>query len=152
MDLTTLLAERADDVLDDAVAAMQRAHLRHYERLGEEAVRARLQALYDATHASVRTRNLDPVRSLADRIARERHPGGFELGEVQTAFNVLEESLWHRITAELAPEQLAEALGLVATALGAGKDQLARTYVALATDTHVPALDLSALFGGKAIA
>lgn len=148
MDLLTLLDARADDIVGDAIAAMQRAHLRHYERAGADAVRARLRALYEATRAAVRTRHLEPVLDHAEAVARERFEGGFDLGEVQTAFNVLEEALWHRVTGELEPAQLGEALGLVATAIGAGKDRLARTYVSLATRTQAPALDVAALFRG----
>jgi hypothetical protein len=67
---------------------------------------------------------------------------------VQTGFNLLEEALWHRVVSEVPAERLGEALGLVSTALGAGKDRLARTYVALATSTQSPALDVAALFRG----
>lgn len=148
MDLNRLLDERATEVVADAVAAMQRAHLRNYEKAGADVVRARLRALYDAVRESVRTRRLDAVLAHAEAVARERHGGGFDLGEVQTAFNVLEEALWHRVTSELEPAQLGEALGLVATAIGAGKDRLARAYVSLATSTRAPALDVAALFRG----
>jgi hypothetical protein len=67
---------------------------------------------------------------------------------VQTAFNVLEEAMWRKIVAVTPPEHLAEAIGLLTTVLGAGKDALARTYVALATNQHVASLDLGALFQG----
>jgi hypothetical protein len=67
---------------------------------------------------------------------------------VQSAFNSLEEVVWARMLAELPPAELAEALGLVSTVLGAGKDALARRYVSLAARTHAPSLDLSALFTG----
>jgi hypothetical protein len=46
------------------------------------------------------------------------------------------------------PDAYAEALGLVTTALGAGKDALARAYVSLASETHAPSLDLTPLFDG----
>jgi hypothetical protein len=148
MELIRLLDERAADIVGDSIAAMRRAHLLHYEHSGPEAIRSRLQALYDALRESVRTRRLAPIEAHAESVARERHRGGFELGEVQTAFNVLEEALWHRVVAEIEPALLAEALGLVSTALGAGKDRLARTYVSLATSTQAPALDMAALFRG----
>ena len=38
--------------------------------------------------------------------------------------------------------------GLVSTALGIGKDGLARGFVARATKTKAPSLDLRALFSG----
>ena len=148
MELIRLLDEREVAVLADAVEAMKRAHLRHYEEAGAEAVHSRLRALYEAMRESVRTRRLAPIESHAGAVARDRHRMGYGIGEVQTAFNVLEEAVWHRIVAEVAPAQLAEALALVATALGAGKDELARTWVSLATRTQAPALDLAALFRG----
>ena len=46
-------------------------------------------------------------------------------------------------------QELARALGLVSTVLGAAKDSLARAYVSLASQTKAPSLDLSALFKGE---
>jgi hypothetical protein len=67
---------------------------------------------------------------------------------VQTAFNVLEEVLWLRILKQFPPAEQGEALGLVGTVLGAGKDALARKYVSMATRTRTPSLNLQALFSG----
>jgi hypothetical protein len=57
---------------------------------------------------------------------------------------------WRRLQSLAAtqPDELADAIGVVATVLGAGKDSLARTYVSLAAERHVPSLDLTALFRG----
>lgn len=148
MELIRLLDERELVVLAEAIEAMKRAHLRHYEEAGTEAIHSRLRALYEAMRESVRTRHLGPIETHAETVARDRHRMGFGIGEVQTAFNVLEEATWHRIVAEVEPAGLAEALALVATALGAGKDRLAQTWVALATSTQAPALDVAALFRG----
>ncbi len=148
MELIELLEQNAATIVTDSLAAMRRAHLQHYEAAGASAMRARLQALFDVTLTSLKTRHLAPIETYAQAIAHERHLAGFDLGELQIAFNVLEEALWHRIERELAPTQLAEALGLVSTVLGTGKDMLARTYVALATRTQAPAIDLHALFRG----
>jgi hypothetical protein len=68
---------------------------------------------------------------------------------VQTAYNVLEEAIWLRILKDLQPAQYAEALGLVSTVLGAGKDALARTYVSLASKAKAPSLNLQSLFAGS---
>ena len=68
------------------------------------------------------------------------------MDEVQTAFNVLEEAIWKRIETEIPHDDLARSLALVSTVLGSGKDRLARSYVALATQSQVPALDVQALF------
>ena len=83
-----------------------------------------------------------------ERIARQRYLSGFELFEVQTAFNVLEEVIWKRILSDMEPKDIVEAIGYISTILGAGKDTLARTYVSLAARGKAPAVDLKALFAG----
>jgi hypothetical protein len=84
----------------------------------------------------------------AEKVARERFEDGYDVSEVQAAFNVLEQAMWRRVVDATAPAELAEAVGLLSTVLGFGKDTLARTYVSLASRRHVPSLDLSALFAG----
>ena len=146
MELIELLDRERTGIVSDALAAMQTSGLRHYEASGVEASRARLQALYVVTYTCIAGRTLMPIEQHAEMIASERFASGFGLGEVQTAFNVLEEAVWRRIESEIPPEKLAQALGLISTVLGAGKDHLARRYVALATNSQAPALDVQALF------
>ncbi len=115
---------------------------------GVEEVRRRLEALFDIVHDCLRSRRLDRVVRYSEQIAHERFNAGFGIGEVQTAFNVLEESMWHHVVAGVPTAELAESLGLLTTVLGVGKDALARTYVSLASHEHVSSLDLRALFEG----
>jgi hypothetical protein len=84
----------------------------------------------------------------ADVVARERFEAGYDLSEVLTAFNVLEEAIWTRVLAELPPSEYAEALGLISTVLGTGKDALACRYVTLASKVKATSLDLQSLFTG----
>jgi hypothetical protein len=148
MNLDQLLHDQANDILSDAEAAITRARLAHYEKSGIEHTHQRLKALYTLTARAVKEKNLGPMVAHADTIGRERFEAGFDLSEVQTAFNVLEEAIWVRILKNLAPGELAEALGLISTVLGAGKDTLARTYVSLASKTKAPSLNLHSLFAG----
>lgn len=143
-----LLERRRVEIVSDAEAALARAHSRHYETAGVEAVHERLELLYDHLLQALEHRDLAPTIAYAEQVAEERFTAGFDLAEVQTAFNALEEATWARVFAELEPSEFAEALGLVSTILGAAKDALARRYVSLATDTHTPSLDLQALFAG----
>jgi hypothetical protein len=152
MTLIELLDQQAASILGEAQDVVQRSHLEHYEAAGLEATRARLQLLYDLTVQCVKDRNLAPLQEHAEAIARERFNAGFDLAEVQTAYNVLEEVIWKRIFWNLPPEQLAEGLGLVGTALGAGKDRLAQAYVSLASKSRAPSLNLQALFKGRSTA
>jgi NADPH:quinone reductase-like Zn-dependent oxidoreductase len=131
-----------------AEAALARTHGRHYDAAGATSARERLEALYDRLIEAVETRDLGGVVAYARLVARERYDAGYDLSEVQAAFNTLEEATWSRALAELKPEEVAGTLGLVTTILGAAKDALAREYVSLATSRHAPSLDLSRLFAG----
>jgi hypothetical protein len=140
---TFLLAER------QTVVAAALASLRgRYATADRHEVEYRLEAFYDLIAESVERRELTRLLTYTGRVARERFSAGYDLSEVQTAFNVLEEALWRRIFAALPAAEIAETVGLVATAFGAAKDTLGREWVSLATERHVPSLDVSALFAG----
>ena len=97
---------------------------------------------------AIGNRDLAGVSAYAVNVAEERFKAGFDISEVQAAFNALEEAMWRQIVESAAPEELAEATGLLNTVLGFGKDVLARTYVSLASRRHVRSLDLTAMFAG----
>ncbi|MGE5690403.1 MAG: hypothetical protein ACM33B_07580 [Pseudomonadota bacterium] len=143
------LARERGTIVDAAEAALARVTTRHYGAEGREEVRRRLELLFDRVATAVADRDLEPVVDYARAVAEDRFAAGYDLSEVQTAFNVLEEATWLRVFAELPPDAYAEALGLVSTVLGAAKDALAQRYVSLASDAHAPALDLRALFAGR---
>jgi len=148
MTLDLILRDAEPYILDEASAALQRSPGTHYGTAGEQPTRQRLNDLFDLVVAAVRDRDLTAVVAYSERVATERFSSGFDILEVQTAFNALEEAMWRRVVAAEPPLELAEAIGLLSTVLGAGKDALARTYVSLASRQHVPSLDLSALFRG----
>lgn len=148
MNLNQLLQEQANDIIAESQAAIARARLAHYEKSGSEHTHQRLKALYTLTTKAVKEKNLGPMIAHAEIIARERFEAGFDLSEVQTAFNVLEEAIWIHILKNLPPSDLGEALGLISTVLGAGKDKLARAYVSLASKSKAPSLNMQSLFAG----
>jgi hypothetical protein len=148
MDLVKLLHDSSDEILTAAGSAVERSHLKNYEQAGKDQTHARLKALFVLTSRAVKERNLGPMIAYAETIAQERFAAGFDLSEVQTAFNVLEEAIWTRVMKTLPPSDYGEALGLVSTVLGAGKDALARTYVTLASKSRTRTLNLQTLFSG----
>ncbi len=149
MNLTMLLDTAREAVLGEARAALDGARLQHYSASEPEANAERLRVLYEVLEASARGRSVLPMVKHSERVARERHDGGFDLAEVLTAFNVLEEALWRQITKLVPPREYPDAFGLVSTILGAGKQALALQYVALARQSGTPALDVDALFAGS---
>jgi len=148
MKLVEVLDAAQGEVLQEAAEALERSHLRHYELAGVEGSSQRLTDLYALALDCLSTRTLGPMSDYAALVAKERFVAGFDIAEVQTAFNVLEEAIWKVVVPKIPADELAEATGLIGTVLGAGKDALARTWVSLATSRHVPSLDLSALFEG----
>jgi hypothetical protein len=151
MNLYQLLQNRTSEIIEEAIDAMLRARAKHYEEAGREHIHQRLKALYVLTMRGVKERNLGPMVAHVETIARERFAAGYDLWEVQTAFNLLEEAIWKRILKELPAQEYAEALGLVSTVLGVGKDTLARRYVSLATKAKAPSLNMQSLFSGTEI-
>jgi hypothetical protein len=148
MKLSEMLEKSAAKILDEGMETVGRSGMTHYAELGPERTRSLLVRLYDVILQSIKTRNVTRIKKYAKGLARERFSSGYDLYEVQTAFNVLEEGIWKRIMKELPARESARALGLVSTVLGAGKDALAQQYVALACEHHSATLSLEALFRG----
>jgi hypothetical protein len=147
MVLTDFLSANFDDILNTACKSLSRAHLKHYDCSEESENHKRLQKLLELTIDCINTKKLLPIVVYMDEAAKERYHAGFDFSEVHAAINVLEETLWTRVNAELKKDTLVEALGLISTVLGAAKESLASTYISLSSKTKVKSLDLNALFG-----
>lgn len=147
MDLKELLKTQSGEILKGAVQSLNCAHLKSYDKSSESENKKRLLNLLTLTEKCVDEKKLLPMKEYAAKIAKERFDAGFDLHEVHTAFNALEEEIWNRVTKNIDPENLGEALGLVSTVLGAGKEELALTYVSLASKTKTQTLNLAELFG-----
>jgi hypothetical protein len=102
VDTTQFLTHEREAILDEAEAALARMHYRHYESAGASEVGER-EALYDRLLDALRTRDLGPIVAHAEQVAEERFNAGYDLSEVQAAFNTLEEATWSRVFAELQP-------------------------------------------------
>lgn len=149
MNLMELLDKEGEQIVNEATTALSRSDLAHYKEAGDAVGHDRLAELFRLTLAGIRDRNLVPVMDYMAQVADDRFHAGYAIREVQIAINVLEEAIWNHIVRDVPPGELAEALGLVSTVLGAAKDSLARAYVSLAARTKAPSLDLSALFEGQ---
>jgi hypothetical protein len=148
MTLNQLLQVEQEQIISEAAEALLRARLTHYNASSVQKNLDRLDRLYRLTAESVSQRQLVPISNFARQVARERFSEGFDLQEVQAAFNVLEETIWRHITTGLAPSDYPEAFGLISTVLGAGKEALAVEYVLLAAQQRVLTLNLAELFKG----
>lgn len=148
MDCAAVLRKSRSSIVDESYTVVERSHTHHYETAGEVITRDRLEALFDLVVTAIGNRDLSGVSTYAETVATARFGQGFDISEVQAAFNALEAAMWRQIVASVGPDELAEATGLLSTVLGFGKDVLARTYVSLASQRHVRSLDLTAMFAG----
>jgi hypothetical protein len=131
MNLIELLESRAVEIINGAAAAMQRTSMKHYDAETPEQLRKKLTMLYHLTERGVKEKNVFPMISYVEKMAEERYASGFDLQEVQTAINVLEEYMWQQVIDDLPAGAQADALRIISSILGGAKDALARKYVAL---------------------
>jgi hypothetical protein len=132
MNLSKFLSSKRGTILSEATTSMSRAHFKHYDDSGVESIWDRLEKLYDLMVDAVKEENIVPVVNYSEKMAKDRFAAGYDLQEVQTAINMLEEVIWKQIIKNIPLEKQAEAIRLTATILGNSKDVLARTYVDLA--------------------
>ena len=147
MDLKELLRTQSEEILEGALQSLNCAHLKSYSKSSPKKNKKRLLNLLTLTEKCVVEKRLLPMKEYSAQIAKERFDAGFDLHEVHTAFNALEEEIWNRVVKHVPAENLGQALGLISTVLGAGKEELALTYVTLASKTRTQTLNLTELFG-----
>ncbi len=134
----SLLRERTDPLVAEALELMTEARMEHYEAAGRDAVRRRLAALLEVALTCLEAGEADRIIAYMTQVGQERFSAGYDLLEVQTSANVMEETLWRRIPSLVSPADVPRALGLVSSLFSAGKDALARTYVSLAAGATDP--------------
>jgi urease accessory protein UreF len=148
MNLEELLNNNQTEIINAAFYSLERSHLKHYDSSAADENWKRLATLFDLTSKCIKIQNLIDMIEYSEKIANERYKSGFDLIEVYTAYNVLEEEIWKATIKETEKVELAESLGLVSTVLGKGKETLAATYVSLSSKSKIRTLDLSQLFKG----
>jgi hypothetical protein len=90
MDTNDFLRQQKSEVVDAAEGALDRLAVGHYQSAGEGEVRRRLEVLFDHLVDSLVHRDLAPLVAYAESVAEERFHAGYDLSEVQAAFNALE--------------------------------------------------------------
>jgi hypothetical protein len=148
MKLQEILVSNQTDIINEAFTSLQRSHLKHYDTSRADENWQRLAKLFDLTLSGVKTKSLVDMVNYSEKVAKERFESGFDLHEVHSAYNVLEETIWKTIIKEIDSSELAESLGLISTVLGTGKESLALAYVSLASKQKVKSLNLTQLFKG----
>jgi hypothetical protein len=148
MKLQEILVNNQTDIINEAFYSLERSHLKHYDSSRADENWQRLAKLFDLTMNGIITKSLVEMVNYSEKVAKERFESGFDLHEVHTAYNVLEEALWKGIIKEIDSSEMAESLGLISTVLGTGKESLALAYVSLASKQKAKSLNLTQLFKG----
>jgi hypothetical protein len=149
MSLLKFLQSDKIEIINEALSDLERSRLKHYAESNKETNEERLRNLYDILIKCVESKNLVEICDYCEELAEKRFNSGFDLYEVQSTINVLEEIIWKKIIKYLPTSEYERALGMITTILGAGKDSLACKYVSLASLCKKPTLDLSELFRSK---
>ena len=132
MDASAVLASAEDRVIDEAVAALAHGDQAYQSPLPDQR-RREVRQLFRLVLRCVRAGRAKPIIRPSEQIAAHSYAAGIDLAAVQGPFIILTEVLWRQLADALAGEQLIQALGLLTAITGAGKDAMARAYVALAT-------------------
>ena len=138
MTLLEMLNNKPDLILLDSTEWLVRANLQHYKQLSPESIRLKLFRLFRALVKTVEVNSCSEVIKYMKNISEERFDSGYELYEVQTALNILEESLWKNIAKYVDEEKQVESLKLITCILGSAKEELAADY-SLYCKEQVPA-------------
>ncbi len=133
MDVSAVLADAEERVVDEAVAALAEGDQPDQRPHDPGGRRRNVRQLFRLVLRCMREGSAKSIITPCERIAAHCFAAGTDLAEVQGEFNVLAEALWRHADGSLAGEQRVQALGLVNSIVGAGKDALARTYVTLAS-------------------
>jgi methylmalonyl-CoA decarboxylase len=150
VDASSVLASAEDRVIDEAVAALTQSDQARCPPVADGR-RREVRQLFRLVLRCVRAGRAKPIIRPSEQIAAHSYAAGIDLAEVQGPFIVLAEMLWRLLAGALSGEELIQALGLLTAITGAGKDAMARTYVALATrdsDDEQPADESAAADAG----
>jgi len=132
VDASAVLASVEDRVIDEAVAALAQDDQACQPSL-PDGRRREVRQLFRLVLRCVHAGRAKPIIRPSEQIAAHCYAAGTDLAKVQESFTVLAEVIWRQLAGTLAGEQLVQALGLLTAITAAGKDAMARTYVALAT-------------------
>ncbi|MFO7445714.1 MAG: hypothetical protein R6W90_05070 [Ignavibacteriaceae bacterium] len=143
--LSEILEKNKEEIITDSVNLLCCIRLKHYNSSSNVENRQRFETLFKLTIKCIQTKSILPIIEYSEGVAKQRFEDGFDFHEVHTAFNILEETIWKKVAENISSAGLSEALALISTILGSGKEALASTYISLAGKNPKRSFDLSAL-------
>ncbi len=129
MTLLELLNQKPELILLDATERLVRAHLEHYTQLNPERIRTRFMRLFQSLVKAIETNSSNEMVKFMEIVSDERFETGYELSEVQTAINILEETVWRKISIFVDEDKQAASMKQVTGILTKAKEELANEFV-----------------------
>ena len=134
MTLLELCYNKPDLILLDSTNSLVRAQLQHYKHLTPEKLRFRLLRLFQALVKSLEANSCDSMTHFMEQVSDERYESGYELQEVQTAINIMEECFWKKISEFVFADQQIAAMKQVTCILSKAKETLVNEYALLSRE------------------
>ena len=146
MNTVNILKTRSGKILQEVSFALENNyHLRHYNN---PETPMHLNALFNQLLLCVKYQNIIQITKYADKISRMRYKSNFDLYEIQTIVNLLQEVIWKNLCQVLPQNEVSSNLALISSILGAFKDAIACSYVEMANGKKIETYDVESLFHG----
>jgi len=126
--LENLLRENEQTIIEKAAVNLGNYRLKNYEMAKLSEIEWWLGALFLALCDSIDKKNLEPFLKYSEKLGKARAEKGFDLKEVQIAYNLLEEHIWEIVLEKGNPKTRVEDLVQISEIVAAGKDKLTKWY------------------------
>lgn len=136
MTLLELCYNKPDLILLDSTDSLIRADLPHYVDLSPGLIRFRILKLQQALIKCIENQSCDKLLEYMKTVAVERFNQHYDLYEILTVINILEESLWKRISEFVDDDEKYKAMKKVSYLFNAAKEKLISEYASL-NEEHV---------------
>jgi methylmalonyl-CoA decarboxylase len=133
VEVSAVLASAEEQVVEEAVVGLAQLDQIHPRASSTDERRRHVRQVFGLMLRCMHEGHAESIIKPSAQIAAHCFASGTGLEEVQDEFSVLGQVLWHHLAGSFSGGQLVQALELVHAVVDAGKDALARTYVALAS-------------------
>ena len=139
MSLIDLFEYHQDIILLEVTENMERVQLKHYEADSENKLRQKMARTYYVFKEAITKESFDPLKKYLERVGEERYASGYELYELQTALDILEECIWKQIDEKLPKNEQLDAFITITKYMSNAKLTLAKVYVFHTKEASEPA-------------
>ena len=126
--LEEILTENEQGIIEKAAVNLGNYRLKNYEMAKLSEIEWWMGALFSALRESIKQKSMDPFLRYSENLGKLRAEKGFDLKEVQIAYNLLEEHTWEVVLERGDPKTRVQDLTQISEIVAAGKDKLTKWY------------------------